>query len=70
MRTIPFAAATAAPTLAHAQSAGVTWDATTIAEYGAKPKELIPGDKMAFAGLKKQDEIADLIAHITANCCS
>ena len=48
----------------------VTWDATTIAEYVAKPKEFIPGNKMAFAGLKKQDEIADLVAYISANCCS
>ena len=51
-------------------AAGVTWDATTIAEYVAKPKEFIPGNKMAFAGLKKEDEIQDLVAYISANCCS
>ena len=50
--------------------ANVTWDATTIAEYVAKPKEFIPGNKMAFAGLKKEDEIQDLVAYISANCCS
>ena len=50
--------------------ADVTWDATTIAEYVAKPKEFVPGNKMAFAGLKKEDEIEDLVAYISANCCS
>ena len=50
--------------------ADVTWDAATIAEYVAKPKDFIPGNKMAFVGLKKQDEIEDLVAYISANCCS
>lgn len=50
--------------------ADVTWEATTIAEYVAKPKEFVPGNKMAFAGLKKEDEIQDLVAYISANCCS
>jgi cytochrome c len=49
---------------------GIVWDATTIVEYIAKPKEFIAGNKMAFAGLKKEDEIADLVAYIQANCCS
>ncbi|HMR32074.1 MAG TPA: cytochrome c family protein [Geminicoccaceae bacterium] len=51
-------------------NSGVTWDAATIAEYVAKPKEFITGNKMAFVGLKKEDEIQDLIAFITASCCS
>lgn len=51
-------------------AAGITWDATTIAEYVTKPKEFIPGNKMAFVGLKKQDEIDNLVAYIAANCCS
>lgn len=49
---------------------GVTWDATIIAEYVAKPKEFIPGNKMSFVGLKKAGDLQDLIAYITANCCS
>jgi cytochrome c2 len=27
-----------------------------------KPKEFIPGNKMAFAGLKKESDIDDMIA--------
>ena len=49
---------------------GVTWDAATLAEYVAKPKEFIAGNKMAFVGLKKEDEIQDLVAYIAASCCS
>lgn len=48
----------------------VVWDEATIAEYVAKPKEFIAGNKMAFVGLKKEDEIEDLVAYITAKCCS
>ena len=51
-------------------ASGVTWDATTIAEYVKQPKEFVPGNKMAFAGLKKEDEIENLVAFIKANCCS
>ena len=32
-------------------ASGVNWDATTIAEYVKQPKEFVPGNKMAFAGL-------------------
>lgn len=49
---------------------GVTWDAVTIAEYVANPKKFIAGNKMAFVGLKKEDEVEDLVAYIQANCCS
>lgn len=51
-------------------NSGVTWDVATIGEYVGKPKEFIAGNKMAFAGLKKEDEIEDLLAFIQANCCS
>ncbi|GMG84383.1 cytochrome c family protein [Paralimibaculum aggregatum] len=43
---------------------GKTWDDATLAEYLGNPKKVVPGTKMAFAGLKKDDQIADLIAFI------
>lgn len=49
---------------------GVVWDEATIAEYVAKPKDFIPGNKMAFIGLKKAEEIENLVAYIKASCCS
>ena len=51
-------------------ASGVTWDATTIAEYIKQPKDFIAGNKMAFPGLKKEDEIENLVAFLQAKCCS
>ncbi len=49
------------------QESGLTWDEATLAKFLAKPKDVVPGTRMAFAGLKKDDEIADVIAYIKAN---
>ncbi|KAB2956154.1 MAG: cytochrome c family protein [Rhizobiaceae bacterium] len=50
-----------------AGAAGLVWDEANIAEYLKDPKGKIPGNKMAFAGLKKDDEIADVIAYLKAD---
>jgi len=42
----------------------VIWERQTIFKYLENPKKYIPGTKMVFAGLKKKDERADLIAYI------
>jgi cytochrome c len=55
------------PAMVEAGAAGLVWDEVTIAEYVKNPKERIPGNKMAFAGLKKDDEIANLIAYLKAD---
>lgn len=41
------------------------WDAESIDAYLADPKGFIPKNKMAFAGLKKEDERADVIAYLS-----
>jgi cytochrome c len=46
------------------KSSGVTWTEENIAIYLKDPKGFIKGNKMAFAGLKKDDEIADVIAYL------
>jgi len=43
---------------------GVVWDETTIAAYVADPKGYVPGNKMVFPGIKKESELADLIAYL------
>ncbi len=43
---------------------GKTWDEATLTEYLKSPKALVKGTKMAFAGLKKDDEIANVIAYL------
>jgi cytochrome c len=46
---------------------GITWNEDTLFEYLENPKKYIPGTKMVFAGLKKPNERADLIAYIKAS---
>ncbi|XP_046752994.1 cytochrome c-2 [Diprion similis] len=43
---------------------GITWNSDTLFEYLLNPKKYIPGTKMVFAGLKKEEERADLIAYL------
>ena len=46
------------------KNSGVTWDEGTLFEYLKDPKKFIPGTKMVFAGIKKEDERKDLIAYL------
>ncbi|MCB1382559.1 MAG: cytochrome c family protein [Notoacmeibacter sp.] len=46
------------------KAAGKTWDEATLAEYLKDPKAFIPGNKMAFAGLKKDEDVANIIAYL------
>lgn len=43
---------------------GVVWDEATLATYLADPKAFVPKTKMAFAGLKKPEDVADVIAYL------
>lgn len=45
-------------------SKGITWNEDTLFEYLLDPKKYIPGTKMIFAGLKKPNDRADLIAYL------
>lgn len=44
--------------------AGKTWDEATFAEYIKAPRAMVKGTKMAFAGLKKDEDIAHLLAYL------
>lgn len=46
------------------KSKGITWSPQILDEYLTNPKKYIPGTKMIFAGLKKKEERADLIAYL------
>ena len=43
---------------------GLVWDAATLAGFLAKPKKYLKGTKMSFAGLKKESDIANVIAYL------
>lgn len=43
---------------------GKVWDEALLTEYLPKPKDLVKGTTMAFAGLKKPEDIANVIAYL------
>jgi cytochrome c len=44
--------------------AEITWSRDHLFIYLEDPKKYIPGTKMVFAGLKKQQERLDLISYL------
>ena len=44
----------------------ITWDEANLDEFLTKPKAFVKKTKMSFAGLKKEDQRADLIAYLKA----
>jgi cytochrome c len=46
-------------------NSGITWDEANLSEYIKNPKTKIPGNKMAFAGVKDDTKIADIIAYLS-----
>jgi len=47
-----------------AAEGGLTWDEATLDTYLTKPKALVKGTSMAFAGIKKETQRADLIEYL------
>ena len=47
-----------------AGESGVKWDEPTLTTYLHDPKAMVKGTKMAFAGLKKDEDIANVIAYL------
>ncbi len=43
---------------------GAVWDEATLTAYLESPKTIVPKTKMAFAGIKKPDELINLIAYL------
>ena len=46
------------------KASGITWDEATLGEYLADPKGKVPGNKMVFPGVKKDEDRANLIAYL------
>ncbi len=44
--------------------AGKVWDEALLTEYLKAPKTVVKGTKMAFAGVKKDDDLANIIAYL------
>ncbi len=46
------------------KAANKTWDVATLDAYLTDPKAAVPGNKMAFAGLPKPEDRANVIAYL------
>ena len=49
------------------KSAGGNWDIESLYHFLNKPSKFIPGTKMSFVGLKKPEELADIIAYLKSD---
>ena len=45
---------------------GKRWSEALLAEYLLSPRAMVPGTAMTFVGLKKDEDIANLIAYLKA----
>ena len=46
------------------KKSGIVWTEKTLDEYIEKPRDMVKGTKMAFPGLKKEADRANLIAYL------
>lgn len=52
------------PAMKAAGEGGLIWDEQNLARYLGDPKATVPGNRMAFPGLKDPDEIQNVIAYL------
>ncbi|MER8594051.1 MULTISPECIES: cytochrome c family protein [unclassified Mesorhizobium] len=50
--------------MTEAGKSGVKWDEATLTTYLRDPRAMVKGTKMAFVGLKKDEDIANVIAYL------
>jgi cytochrome c len=43
---------------------GLVWSEDTLRAYIRNPKEVVPGGSMAFAGLRNEQQLNDLLAYL------
>lgn len=46
------------------KESGIVWSAETLEEWLVKPKDFLPGNKMAFAGVRKPEDRLALITYL------
>jgi len=46
------------------KNSGIIWDEDTLDQYLAAPRKYIPGNRMAFPGLRKEKDRQDVIAYL------
>jgi len=46
------------------QESGLTWDEETLKTYLENPRKMVKGTRMAFAGLRKEEDLNNVIAYL------
>ncbi|MFO1090617.1 MAG: cytochrome c family protein [Hyphomicrobiales bacterium] len=46
------------------KSSGIVWNEDTLKTYLADPKAMVPGTKMTFVGLKKPEDVENVISYL------
>jgi cytochrome c len=46
------------------KNSGLVWDEQTLARYLRAPAEIVPGTKMIFFGVRKTQDLVDIIAYL------
>ena len=46
------------------KNSGITWDETTLDNYLTNPRKAVPGTRMVFVGLSKEQDRQDVVAYL------
>jgi cytochrome c len=46
------------------KNSGLTWDEATLDKYLTNPRKMVPGTRMVFVGLPKEQDRLDVIAYL------
>ena len=46
------------------QASNIVWNEENLAKYIADPKGFVAGNKMAFAGVKKEEDLKNVVAYL------
>ena len=46
------------------KNSGLTWDEATLKEYLKNPRAKVPGTKMVFPGIQRENQIDNLVAYL------
>lgn len=48
------------------KGSGITWSADKIAAYVTHPAAVVPGNRMAFAGIGNPEQVSDVVAYLAS----
>jgi cytochrome c len=46
------------------KNSGITWTADKLTAYVTHPAQIVPGNRMAFAGINDQEQVGDVVAYL------